>query len=554
MSYASTSATLDGESDHRIRTQTAPLTVPCCDICDPTLLDRTRPPPITADKRATPIKRGLPDLTAQRSLRDWRQTVFVRDHSYAQYDASAILNNDLIASPIVCGPLDSSQLSALLKDKWSFWDKYHGELGAFVSTISITFTPIPSKPRAPRRLPPSGAPADDPAASIAAIPEAAPLPQLPPFSSSSDLYAAPSYLLASYSAHLTPHSVPSNAYSMYAGPFPDGPHPHPTPSVPVTPARKRSHAAAYYTSGPESAYHEGDINHAPKRPRLQTAEQTVSSNSPADIRVGSIPTYHGLHDDGAGVRFAPHLTDPFAMVSTPPYRLPRASTPRAPARAPNGHVHEAATMSAPPFRSPFWQGHPGLTHLRPDTQPFPPPSPSPAHYSQTYRVPSKPVPTHAEPLRALHQPYYDQTHSAPSPISHSHATHAHPAAARPSMSLYPPPGYPAPSAHLPITQTPRIDSSCMQARPGSARGHREQPPMATFNDASASWAGSMEAAPYSTAYYPPSHATSSTSHTPSGYTGHPTPSPVPHSGWVQPPPPSSSSHDSSYYQSCNPMY
>ncbi|KAJ8494755.1 hypothetical protein ONZ51_g2106 [Trametes cubensis] len=54
-------------------------------------------------------------------------------------------------------PLSADQLETLLRGKWSFWDEYRHEITRIFERMDITFTPVPSKPRARvlRPTPPS---------------------------------------------------------------------------------------------------------------------------------------------------------------------------------------------------------------------------------------------------------------------------------------------------------------------------------------------------------------------------------------------------------------
>ncbi|EJF62569.1 P-loop containing nucleoside triphosphate hydrolase protein, partial [Dichomitus squalens LYAD-421 SS1] len=115
----------------------SPLTIPCCDICDPTLLDTTRPLRRPPESRAKNIRRGQPHGPTSMALREWRRAVYSRDHTSAPYDASGILDNILIKTLPSCGPLTVPQISSLLEDKWIFWGKYGSELTAFLATLTI---------------------------------------------------------------------------------------------------------------------------------------------------------------------------------------------------------------------------------------------------------------------------------------------------------------------------------------------------------------------------------------------------------------------------------
>ncbi|EJF61027.1 P-loop containing nucleoside triphosphate hydrolase protein [Dichomitus squalens LYAD-421 SS1] len=128
--------------------------VPCCDICSPSLFDRARPPLLPPESRARNLKRGEPDLCAQDKLRNWRNNIFGKHHPSAQYDATSVLDDELILMLVSHGPLESHQALNLIKDKWPFHDTHGVELGMYVATLEIKFSAIPSKTRA-QNAPPS---------------------------------------------------------------------------------------------------------------------------------------------------------------------------------------------------------------------------------------------------------------------------------------------------------------------------------------------------------------------------------------------------------------
>ncbi|KAI0651872.1 P-loop containing nucleoside triphosphate hydrolase protein, partial [Trametes meyenii] len=115
---------------------TAP-TVPCCDLCNPELLDRTCPATVNRERQKRAPKRGYPDLSTQHKLREWRTSVYARDHPFAQYDESAILDDELIIPLSSCGPLSVTQIADYLGEKWAFWEDYREELTALMLTLSI---------------------------------------------------------------------------------------------------------------------------------------------------------------------------------------------------------------------------------------------------------------------------------------------------------------------------------------------------------------------------------------------------------------------------------
>ncbi|KAH9850248.1 hypothetical protein C2E23DRAFT_835629, partial [Lenzites betulinus] len=477
----------------------APPSVPCCDICHPALLARTRPPPPVAKKRASQMRRGLADLAAQTRLREWRQTIFVRDHSYAQYDSSAILNEDLIASLTVCGPLSSTQLSVMLKEKWSFWERYHEELAAFVSSITIAFTPIPSKPRVPRRPPTLAAPPSDPDASKVVVPEVL-HPSLPGVLATSSLPLAP------------------------------------RPSTLITPVRKRPHTAYASQSTPGStSYTEAMCqDHGAKRRRLQGSDEHLVS-----LRSPSTSTFDGLHPEQG-------ILPAFGNA-------PRLSRP--------SDVPPRATITSPHFQ-PFVQQPsraPAQWSLLGGA--LPPPSASPAHHLRAHHVPSQAHMSNystASPSR-IQVPYSPSpSMPSPSPLSYHSATSHTPAFTHHGATAGLPWPMPIPSSfdyatpyghsNISMQSTPERETLQVPSRPASARGHhhlrlRPAPSEMHFAHSLTPLHDVRTQPPYAAAaadnaVHPPTFMS------PASYRGPVLPQ-------VQPPPPSSSS---TLYNTWNTMY
>ena len=137
-------------SDELTRKNTdEPLRVSCCDICDPMLLDHTRPPVLTAAKKKN-VTKGLPDRSAQLKLDDWREAVYKRDHRNAQFDAEAILPDALIEYIASMTPqyiAADNGLAKHLKSSWVWWTKYGLDLLTYTRSLQIIFTPQPKKSR-----------------------------------------------------------------------------------------------------------------------------------------------------------------------------------------------------------------------------------------------------------------------------------------------------------------------------------------------------------------------------------------------------------------------
>ncbi|OJT02274.1 hypothetical protein TRAPUB_7190, partial [Trametes pubescens] len=392
-------------------------TVPCCDICCPALLDLTRPPAPRAEQRATPIKRGLPDLAAQKRLREWRRSIHARDHSYAQYDASAILSDDLISSLTVCGPVSSETLSALLKGKWVFWEKYHEELADFLDCIIIIFTPIPSKPRAPRRLVPADhLPASTPSVSEALLP-------LPLATSSSS--ATPS------SHYPDPRSERPSVPSIPIQSFPQVLYPTHAPSMPATPVRKRplDPSAVTVPSAPgRASYHAERDRFDAKRPRIQSdatpIDPTLWPRAGASTSSGISMSRRGLYDGGE-LRNA-QLADPLA-ISTPSRPLAASATHPPPGPMYNNHEFHDATLFSTPAPVPSLSQQRPPRHRAEPQRRLPPSSFStPAFYSQgDYTPPRGLTPMHVSTYGPAIRPEPQRPPALqvpPSPAFYSHTT------------------------------------------------------------------------------------------------------------------------------------
>lgn len=123
-------------------------TVPCCDICDPLLFNRTRPGKKPRVQSAVPrLVQGQPDLHAKQALWRWRSELFARKHANAQFDPDALLPDDIILTLVSLSPalITSETLPNWLKTKWLFWDKYGDELVRYVRSLNIVYTPAANK-------------------------------------------------------------------------------------------------------------------------------------------------------------------------------------------------------------------------------------------------------------------------------------------------------------------------------------------------------------------------------------------------------------------------
>jgi hypothetical protein len=102
------------------------LTIPCCDLHDPTLLDHVLPgKPVQQIGRSRNVKKGEVDEEAADQLVEWREGIYDQYHAGSMYTPAAILNDDLI--DILCsqGPLERDEYDSLLRRKWCFYKELY---------------------------------------------------------------------------------------------------------------------------------------------------------------------------------------------------------------------------------------------------------------------------------------------------------------------------------------------------------------------------------------------------------------------------------------------
>lgn len=78
-------------------------------------------------------------------LHAWRDSVFERDHTDAQFDATVILSDVTIEQLSAIGNSPPDVLEALLKPAWIWWDRYGHELVDTLQSMTIKFVPQPRK-------------------------------------------------------------------------------------------------------------------------------------------------------------------------------------------------------------------------------------------------------------------------------------------------------------------------------------------------------------------------------------------------------------------------
>ncbi|TFY55897.1 hypothetical protein EVJ58_g7964 [Rhodofomes roseus] len=123
--------------------------VPCCDICDPALLDRTRPPRLARPRKAASQTQGIPDQHALQALEEWRAATLSRDYPQAIFGASALLDDTTIDKLTSAGPLTEDEIKQMLKG-WIWRHDYEAELCQLLRSLNVVFRPKPKPPKKTR--------------------------------------------------------------------------------------------------------------------------------------------------------------------------------------------------------------------------------------------------------------------------------------------------------------------------------------------------------------------------------------------------------------------
>ncbi|KAN0130509.1 P-loop containing nucleoside triphosphate hydrolase protein [Lactarius tabidus] len=110
--------------------------VPCCDICDPTLLDLVRPGPrpMSTVKKLAYSKH--PNLEVISALRKWRQKTLI-DDAHPQYlPASYLLSEEVIVKLASLSPSTESAIKGYLSQQWAFWTTYGPNITTIISSVA----------------------------------------------------------------------------------------------------------------------------------------------------------------------------------------------------------------------------------------------------------------------------------------------------------------------------------------------------------------------------------------------------------------------------------
>jgi hypothetical protein len=124
----------------------------CCDLCNPSLLDRIRPGQPPAIQRQSTIKRGVMNDAVRDALYAWRRTIKRQHYPKAVWAPQAILDNgtcELLAS---VGPITTMAcLAQLIQSTWHRWEKHSGDLFKLLLTLNIPPLQVPAKTASNKR-------------------------------------------------------------------------------------------------------------------------------------------------------------------------------------------------------------------------------------------------------------------------------------------------------------------------------------------------------------------------------------------------------------------
>ena len=122
--------------------------VPCCDLCDPSLLNQTRPAPpsrVLRKKKATP---GVVDPKLKKEIVKWRKEVWTRDFKDSLFGPSAILSEEALESVSSFGKIERLIDLESALGGWAWFGRYGDELLNIFRRLDIA--PMQAKPSKPR--------------------------------------------------------------------------------------------------------------------------------------------------------------------------------------------------------------------------------------------------------------------------------------------------------------------------------------------------------------------------------------------------------------------
>ncbi|TFY74604.1 hypothetical protein EWM64_g9407 [Hericium alpestre] len=114
------------------------LPPPCCDLCDPTLLDRTRPSAKQVSRGRAVQYAGTKCDALIDVLEQWREDTMERDEPHSLLPPSSILPDsavDKLATLVL--PISRENVQRFLAPQWPLWPKYGDELATLLLAVDV---------------------------------------------------------------------------------------------------------------------------------------------------------------------------------------------------------------------------------------------------------------------------------------------------------------------------------------------------------------------------------------------------------------------------------
>ena len=338
----------------------------CCDLCNPSLLDRVRPglPPTT--QRQTTIKKGIVIDSVRDALYAWRRTIKHQHYPKAVWAPQAILDNatcELLAS---VGPINTmARLEQLIRPTWHRWEQHSNELFELVRDLNIPPLPVNSTSKKRAATASSSQPATSskrPRTSVRSATAAAPMH--PAITSSSPF--APFLPVPSQARTPSSHSMQSLVYTQPYVPTPiQHRYPHAPPS---SMAQYSTYNAVMSTLG-----------------SIHTPQHNTSFSTPAGINISTTN------------RFAHHPI--LASTQSSQFDSPAFNNSRSRQSSSNPHPYSMSAPHAPvmhfpptphfqtgPYSRPYLYTPPSHSYQSPPNPTFVPSQSITQHYTnQTHR-------------------------------------------------------------------------------------------------------------------------------------------------------------------------
>ncbi|EIW77928.1 P-loop containing nucleoside triphosphate hydrolase protein [Coniophora puteana RWD-64-598 SS2] len=127
------------------------LSVPCCDICHPSLLDQIRPGPKPSVQRGPKTKKCEPRADIVKAIHAWRVRVSQTFPRHSFLTPGSVLSEDGVTGLASMTPLSAETISTWLVPRWIRWEKYGEELTNVVLDADRGLRQTIAQPPSPSR-------------------------------------------------------------------------------------------------------------------------------------------------------------------------------------------------------------------------------------------------------------------------------------------------------------------------------------------------------------------------------------------------------------------